>query len=110
MILPSPSLPPFRWTLALCLAAFAGAATVTAQDRLVFKDNPSHIQEGKIVGLNGNTVLINVATTSGAGQMGFDLGMISRIDSPPPPAFQAAQRRVCRRAMGQGAGRAETHR
>ena len=86
----SPRLPaPLRWTFALCLAAFAGAATVSAQDRLVFKDSPTHVQEGKIVGLNGNTVLINVATTSGAGQMGFDLGLISRIDSTPPPAFQA---------------------
>lgn len=84
-----PRLPaPLRRTLALCLSAFAGASTLCAQDRLVFKDNPAHVQEGKIVGLNGSTVLINVATTSGAGQMGFDLGLISRIDSPPPAAFQ----------------------
>ena len=40
--------------------------------------------------MNGNTVLINVATsTGGTGQLGFDLGLISRIDAPAPPAFQA---------------------
>ena len=38
--------------------------------------------------MNGNTVLIDVATSSGSGQMGYDLGLISRVEAPPPPAFQ----------------------
>ena len=80
---------PLRRMLVLCLATLAGTAALSAQDRLYFKDSPSHVQDGKIVGLNGNTVLINVATTSGTGQIGFNLGLISRIESPAPPAFQA---------------------
>ena len=79
----SPSLP------VLFLALFAGVATLSAQDRIVFQDK--HVQDGKITGMNGNTVLINVATsTGGAGQMGFDLGLINRIDAPAPVAFQTS--------------------
>ena len=59
-----------------------------AQDRLVFKDN--HVQDGRITGMNGNTVMIDVPTTSGVGEIGYDLGLISRVDAPPPPAFQTA--------------------
>lgn len=79
----------FRLMLTLAFLAGAGVSGLRAQDRLVFKDNPSHIQDGRITGMNGNTVQINVATTSGAGQMAFDLGLIARIDSSPPAAFQA---------------------
>ena len=69
------------------MLASASATTLTAQDRLIFKDN--HVQDGRIVGMTGNTVLVDVATSSGTGRMGFDLGLISRVDASPPPAFQA---------------------
>ena len=83
--------PPFvlRLMLALPLMAVAGAGALRAQDRLVFKDSPAHVQDGRITGMNGNTVQINVTTTSGTGQMAYDLGLIARIDAPPPAAFQA---------------------
>ena len=82
---PTPVL--LRLTLAVWLLAASGIGTASAQDRLVFKDG--HIQEGKITGVNGNTVLIDVATSSGTGHAGFDLGLVSRVDAAPPPAFQA---------------------
>lgn len=78
-------LSPFRLMLAPCLVFILGATLASAQDRLVFKDSPAHVQDGRIVGMNGNTVLINVPT----GQIGYDLALISRVDAPPPPAFQA---------------------
>lgn len=78
-------LPPCRLMLAPCLAICLGAAAASAQDRLVFKDSPAHVQDGKIVGMNGSSVLINIP----AGQMAYDLGLISRVDAAPPPAYQA---------------------
>ena len=85
-------LPPsalIRLTLALCLSTVVVTAKMSAQDRLVFRDN--HVQDGKITGMNGNTVMVSVATASGTtGQIGFDLGLISRVEATPPPAFQTA--------------------
>ena len=64
------------------------AGSAFAQDRLVFKDN--HVQEGKVTGMSGNSVMVNLTNASGApGQIGFDLGLLSRVDAAPPPAFQA---------------------
>ena len=84
----SPSLSvPLRLTAILSLAIIAGVAKLHAQDRLTFQDN--HVQDGKITGMNGNTVLLNVATSTGTGQVGYDQGLIKSIDSPTPPAFQA---------------------
>lgn len=76
-----------RLAATLCLTLAAGPAALRAQDRITFRDN--HFQDGKITGMNGGTVLIDITTSSGTGQTGYDLGLISRIDSPPPPAFQA---------------------
>lgn len=75
------------WLLVLCwLAMVGGFSSAWAQDRLTFKDN--HVQEGKVVGMNGSTVLLSLSTASGAqGQIGFDLRLLSRVDAAPPPAF-----------------------
>ena len=74
----------------LCLAAFSLLlpAASSAQDRLVFKDN--HVQEGMVVGMSGNSVLLSLNTASGSrGQIGFDLNLLSRVDAAPPAGFQA---------------------
>lgn len=71
--------------LAAALASFAGAAQ--AQDRVYFKDN--RVQEGRVTGMNGNTVLLTIAAGAGAGQIGFDLRLIARVDAAPPAAFPA---------------------
>ncbi len=72
---------------ALCLAAsLGGVAVSSAQDRLVFKDG--HVQEGEVTGMSGPAVLMTVATASGApGQISFNLGLLSRVDAAPPPAY-----------------------
>ena len=76
--------------LALGLGIWMLASTVSAQDRLVFKDN--HVQEGKVTGMTGNSVLVTLTTASGApGQMGFDLGLLSRVEAAPPVTFQAGR-------------------
>ena len=63
-------------------------ATAPAQDRLVFKDN--HVQDGKVTGMSGSTVMINLNMASGAaGQIGFDLRLLTRVDAAPPPAFHS---------------------
>ena len=72
--------------LALGLGLTFSALTVRAQDRLIFKDN--HVQQGKVTGMSGNTVMINLNTASGAaGQIGFDLRLLTRVEVAPPPAF-----------------------
>ena len=81
---PSPS----AWLLTLCLGASLFASVAAAQDRLVFKDN--HVQEGKVTGMSGNSVMVNLTSTSGApGQIGFDLGLLSRVEAAPPANFAA---------------------
>ena len=70
---------PFAFASA-CLAV-AGAAH--GQDRLVFRDN--HVAEGKVVGMSKGAVIFNVA----AGQMTYNLGLLSRVDAAPPPSFAA---------------------
>ena len=63
-------------------------ATASAQDRLIFADK--HVQEGKVTGMTGNSVMMTLTTAAGApGQMGFDLGLITRVDAAPPPGLQA---------------------
>ncbi len=57
------------------------------QDRLYFKNN--RVQDGRLAGMNGSTVLMNIAAGSGPGQIGFDLSLIARVDAAPPPAFAA---------------------
>lgn len=74
--------------LAPCFGAWVLASNVSAQDKLIFKDN--HVQEGKVTGMTGNSVMVNLTTASGApGQIGFDLGLLSRVDAAPPASFQA---------------------
>ena len=73
---------------ALCLCAWILASTAFAQDRLVFADK--HVQEGKVTGMSGNSVTMTITTPTGApGQVGFDLGLISRVEAAPPPTIQA---------------------
>ena len=88
-MLPPKSFAPVWRFFFLGLATGLGyVASAHAQDRLVFKDN--HVQEGKVTGMSGNSVMINLTTTSGApGQIGFDLGLLSRVDAAPPSTFQA---------------------
>ncbi len=86
------SFPPFSvrstWLLILGLGAWFLVSTASAQDKLFFKDN--HVQEGKVTGMTGNSVMVNLTTTSGApGQIGFDLSLLSRVDAAPPPTLQA---------------------
>ena len=71
----------------LAISLFAsGVRMAHAQDRLVFKDG--HVQEGKITGMSGPTVMINLNSASGAaGQIGFDLRLLTRVEAAPPPAF-----------------------
>jgi tetratricopeptide (TPR) repeat protein len=71
-----------RLALVLILGAATGG-TLRAQDRLVFKDR--HVEEGKIAGMSNGAVVINVA----AGQLSYNLGLLARVEAPPPPAFQA---------------------
>ena len=72
----------------LCVCGVLSASIASAQDQLVFADK--HVQAGKITGMSGNTVLMTVTTPTGApGQLGFDLGLISRVDAAAPPSFQA---------------------
>ena len=74
--------------LALCLGACLLASSAVAQDRLIFTDK--HVQEGKITGVSGGSVMVTLSTAAGApGQIGFDLGLISRVEVAPPAAFQA---------------------
>jgi tetratricopeptide (TPR) repeat protein len=85
---PRPKLAPAglsRLALAACMLMLAGLPA-RAQDRIVFKDN--RVQEGKVTGMTGNSVLITIKAGAGAGQAGYDLAMISRVDVAPPPAFQ----------------------
>lgn len=77
----------FPCVFAWLLAGLSVAGSVRAQDRVYFKDN--RVQEGHVIGMNGNTVLMTIAAGSGTGQIGFDLGLIARVDAPPPPAFPA---------------------
>ena len=71
----------------LGMSAWFSASSALAQDRLVFKDN--HVQEGKVTGMSGNSVMVNLTTASGApGQIGFDLGLLTRVEAAPPPNFQ----------------------
>ncbi len=87
MFLPSFSRRFAGW-LALGFGAGLLASAASAQDRLVFKDN--HVQEGKVTGMTGNSVMVNLTTTSGApGQIGFDLNLLNRVEAAPPPTFQA---------------------
>jgi tetratricopeptide (TPR) repeat protein len=58
------------------------AGVLRAQDRLVFKDR--HVEEGKIAGMSNGAVVINVA----AGQVSYNLSLLSRVEAAPPPAFQ----------------------
>ncbi len=77
-------LPRLATVAALCL----GVSSAVAQDRLIFADK--HVQEGKVTGMSGNSVLLSLTTATGApGQMGFDLGLISRVEAAPPAAFPA---------------------
>ncbi len=70
------------------LGAWFLVSVASAQDKLFFKDN--HAQEGKVTGMTGNSVMINLTTTSGApGQIGFDLSLLTRVEAAPPPTFQA---------------------
>ena len=74
--------------LLVCLFTVAGLAGAQAQDRLVFRDN--HTQDGKVTGMSGTQVMITLTTANGAaGQMGFDLGLLSRVEVAPPPEYQA---------------------
>lgn len=50
----------------------------------MFRDSPTHVQEGKVTGMNGNQVMITVAT----GQIGLDLGLLSRVEVAPPAEYQ----------------------
>ena len=73
--------------IAFYLGACVLASTAGAQDRLIFVDK--HVQEGKITGVSGNSVMVNLTSAAGApGQIGFDLGLLSRVDAAPPAAFQ----------------------
>ena len=82
----SPALP--ARVLALCLGAWGLASTGCAQDRLVFADK--HVQEGKVTGMNGDSVMVNLTTASGApGTIGFDLSLVSRVDAAAPPSYAA---------------------
>lgn len=82
-------IPPSSWLhllLALCLPG--SVIPLRAQDRLIFKDN--HVQDGKVVGMNGPSVLMNVVTSAGnTGQISFSLGLLNRVEAAPPPAYQA---------------------
>ena len=83
------SLLPFRVCGGLVLVLLLLAADAArAQDRLIFKDG--HVQEGKVTSMNGGTVMINLNSASGAaGQIGFDLRLLNRVEAAAPPAFQA---------------------
>lgn len=75
------------YTLAACLALGSLASVASAQDRLTFTDK--HVQEGKVTGMSGNSVMVTVTTASGApGQVGFDLSLLSRVDAAAPANFQ----------------------
>jgi hypothetical protein len=98
-------LPSGKWLALAGLLAFSSLATpgpAQAQDRLYFKDG--HTQDGRIASVGAGQVTLAVNTTSGAGQMAFDLGLIDHIDSPPPPAWQpgiaAFQARDWDKALG----------
>ncbi len=84
-----PFCPVFRpCKLAVCFALGSFACAVYAQDRLTFTDK--HVQEGKVTGMNGNSVLVTVTTAAGVpGQVGFDLSLLSRVDAVAPANFQA---------------------
>lgn len=69
------------------LAGWLLASPAWAQDRVYFKDN--RVQEGRVIGMNANTVLMTIAAGAGPGQIGFDLGLIARVDAAPPAAFPA---------------------
>ena len=78
----------FTGLLALGFGAGLLVPLASAQDRLVFKDN--HVQEGKVTGMTGNSVMVNLTTAAGApGQIGFDLSLLSRVEAAPPANFQA---------------------
>ena len=73
--------------LVLGLTWLVAVGTARAQDRLIFKDN--HVQEGKVTSVNNGTVLISLNSASGAaGQIGFDLRLLNRVEVAPPSAFQ----------------------
>lgn len=74
--------------LVLCAVVWTLASVAFAQDRLIFVDK--HVQEGKVTGMTGNSVMVNLTTTTGApGQIGFDLSLLSRVEAAPPPTFAA---------------------
>ncbi len=72
--------------LALLIVALTPAGGLRAQDRLVFRDNPNHVADGKVVGMSDGAVVINVA----AGQVTYNLGLLARVDAAPPAAFAPA--------------------
>ena len=75
---------------ACCLAAWMLPGAARAQDRLFFKDN--HVQEGRVTGMNGNSVIINLNAASGApGQIGFDLSLLTRVEAAPPASLPAGE-------------------
>ena len=70
-----------------CLLWSTSVATVRAQDRLEFKNSPP--QDGRIVGMKDGSVLIDVTTANGSGQMSYNLGLLARVVMAPPAAFQS---------------------
>ncbi len=86
MFFPPIPMLPVRW-LALGFGLSFLVSGAAAQDKLFFKDN--HVQEGRVTGMTGNSVMLNLSTASGApGQIGFDLNLLSRVEVAPPPSFQ----------------------
>lgn len=71
--------------LACFLAGLSLAGSGWAQDRVYFKDN--RVQEGRVTGMSANTVLMTISAGAGTGQIGFDLGLIARVDAAAPAAF-----------------------
>lgn len=71
----------------LWLLVFGAPLVAHAQDRLVFRDG--HVQDGKIIGMSGNQVMITLVTANGAaGQIGFNLELLTRVEVVPPAEYQ----------------------
>ena len=71
--------------VAVGIGSLLSATAAHAQDRIYFKDN--HVQEGRLTGMNGQTVLMTIAAGAGTGQIGYNLALIARVEANPPATY-----------------------
>lgn len=80
-----PGFRPYQLLFAAAVLTLAGRGSVSAQERLHFKDG--HTQPVKIVGMAGSS---SVQIQVGAGTTAVPLSSVSEVEMAAPPAYAAA--------------------